>query len=96
MSVSRFSNFLLLWRYFKSLWQVLEDSFSSWQYFESTLAIFHAIGQIFIVVNGHIVKNNLAIWSHWPLYAFGDIIIHSCVGRLDPKNGNGIALKTFF
>ena len=26
---------------------------------------FYALGQVFIVVNGQILKNNLAIWSHW-------------------------------
>ena len=26
---------------------------------------FYAIGQVNIVTNGQIVKNNLAIWSHW-------------------------------
>ena len=28
---------------------------------------FYAFGQNFIVVNGRILKNNLAIWSHWRL-----------------------------
>ena len=27
--------------------------------------MFYAIGQTFIVLNGQILKNILAIWSHW-------------------------------
>ena len=27
--------------------------------------IYYTIGQVFIVVNGQIMKNKLAIWSHW-------------------------------
>ena len=34
-----------------------------WQYFKPTTANFYAIGQIFTVVNGQILKNSLAIWS---------------------------------
>ena len=38
---------------------------------------FHAIGQIFIVVNGQILKSYLAIWSlwHWPPRLFFFIFI---------------------
>ena len=28
--------------------------------------IFYAVGQIYIVINDQILKNSLAIWSHWP------------------------------
>ena len=38
---------------------------SLWQCFEPTLANFYAIGQIFLVVISQILKNDLAIWSHW-------------------------------
>ena len=37
--------------------------FSTGQNFEPTLAIFHAFGQMLVVVNGPI--NNSAIWSHF-------------------------------
>ena len=29
--------------------------------------IWYIIGLIFIVANGQILKNNLTVWSHWPL-----------------------------
>jgi len=29
------------------------------------LQIFYTFGQFFIVLNGQILKNNIAIWSHW-------------------------------
>ena len=38
--------------------------FSVWQNFVPTKANFYAIGQIFIVANGQIMKQNQAIWSH--------------------------------
>ena len=37
--------------------------FSVWQNFVPTKANFYAIGQIFIVANGQIMKQNQAIWS---------------------------------
>ena len=50
----------------KRVWPFLEWLFSIWQNWEHTLAIFYALGQIFVVLNGQMLKNNLAIWSHWP------------------------------
>ena len=50
-----------IWWNFKSLWKFLEDLFSTWQNFEHTLA---TIGPILIIVNGQILTNNVAIWSH--------------------------------
>ena len=38
--------------------------FINWQKFEPTLEKY-AFGQTFTVVNGLILKNDLAIWSHW-------------------------------
>ena len=46
------------------LWQFLEGLFGLWQFFEPTLANLNAIGQIFRIINGQILKNDLAIWSH--------------------------------
>ena len=51
-----------LWHNFTSLGQFLVGLFNIWQNVNLTLA--KAIGQVFIVVDSHILKNNLAIWSH--------------------------------
>ena len=37
---------------------------------------FYAFGQFFIVVNGQILKNNLAIWSHWDRLTHWLFFIH--------------------
>ena len=60
------------------IWQeiaTLAFSFKPWALFKGFLLFFQilnlllqilfATGQIFIDVNGHMLKNNLAIWSHW-------------------------------
>ena len=39
--------------------------FSIWQILNLLWIKFYVIGQILIVVNRKILKNNLAIWSHW-------------------------------
>ena len=41
------------------------------QKFETTLANFDSDGQDLIVENGQILKNNLAIWSHWLAHKSG-------------------------
>ena len=38
---------------------------SVWQHVELTLSKFNVQGQNSTVANGQILKNNLAIWSHW-------------------------------
>ena len=43
----------------KAFGQLLIGSFIFWQKFEPTLANFYAIGQINILINGQILKNNL-------------------------------------
>ena len=48
---------------FTSLWQFLRIRLVFWQNLESILAVFITIGQIFIVVNGQLLKNDKAIWS---------------------------------
>ena len=50
--------------------------FSVWQNFVPTKANFYAIGQIFIVANGQIMKQNQAIWSHWLLSIFRTLRPH--------------------
>ena len=49
-SVTRFSENSPLWQQKLSLWQFFEGLFTIAQNFKPTLAIFYAIGQIFIVV----------------------------------------------
>ena len=41
--------------------------------------IYYIIGQIFVVANGQILKNNLTIWSHWLE------VIRSCSVKKRPK-----------
>ena len=55
------------WRHFATLAkfvQLLKALFTIWQTFEPILATFYAIGQIYIPINGQILKNSLAICSH--------------------------------
>ena len=58
-SVTRFGKIL---KVFGQFWYGL---FCIWQAIIHTATIFYATGQIFIVINGQRLKNNLAIWSHW-------------------------------
>ena len=41
---------------------------------------FYAIGRIFIAANGLILKNNLAIWSHWTRMSVSRSVLHSPEG----------------
>ena len=43
------------------LWQNLKYRFTCWQYFEPIWQRFFAVGQIYLVLNGQMLKNNLAI-----------------------------------
>ena len=45
-----------LWQNFKVFGQLLKALFTIWQNFEPILAIFYAIGQIYIPINGQILK----------------------------------------
>ena len=63
-SVTRFGEISPLWHDFKNLRQIIDALFSIWQNFNLTLGKI-AIGQVFIVTDGHMLWNNLAIWSHW-------------------------------
>ena len=54
-----------IWRNFKSLWQFLPVYFLSGKMLSLLWQICDIIGRIFIVSNGHVLKNNLTIWSHW-------------------------------
>ena len=63
-SVTRFGVILPLWQHFINLYQMVQGLFNVWQIFEPTLANC-VFGPAFNVVKGQILKNNLAIWSHW-------------------------------
>ena len=53
-----------IWLYFKSLWQYFDVFLVSGRILNLHLQCFYASGQIFVVVNGQKLKNNLVIWSH--------------------------------
>ena len=55
ISVTKFGEISPLWQNSASLWAI----------FKPTLANCYAIGQVSVVINGPILKNNLTIWSHW-------------------------------
>ena len=73
-SVARFGEILPLWQNFKSLWAIFV-MVSIWQTFVPALGNIYATGQIFIVVNGQRLKNNLAIWSHWTYTTLNAIFV---------------------
>ena len=65
-SVTRFGEILPLWKIFKSLWEIFGMVYFEFGKQLYLLCVtFYATKQIFIVVNGQRLKNNLAIWSHW-------------------------------
>ena len=51
-------------KFYKSLGNFSYGLFRLWQTFVPALENLYATGQMFIVVNGQRLKNNLAIWSH--------------------------------
>ena len=53
-----------IWQNLKVFGQFWYGLFCIWQAIIHTATIFYATGQIFIVINGQRLKNNLAIWSH--------------------------------
>ena len=60
--VTRFGEISPLWQKFRR--GIFKNLFLFWQNAEPTLAICDIIGLILIVANGHILTNNLTIWSH--------------------------------
>ena len=44
---------------------MVDGLLSVWQIFEPTLAKFYIFGQPFNALHGQILKNNVAIWSHF-------------------------------
>ena len=65
-SVTIFGEILPLWQNVKSLWAIFKVIFKyvCGKFCNLVWKCFYAIGQVNIVTNGQIVKNNLAIWSH--------------------------------
>ena len=60
--VTRFGKISPIWQYSASLWAISKSLANFIPY----IVNFYAFGRIFIGINGPILKNNLAIWSHWP------------------------------
>ena len=63
--MTRFGEISQLWPKVNNLRQIFEGLCGFWQNVELTLVKFNVQEQSFIVTNGQILKNNLAIWSHW-------------------------------
>ena len=53
-----------IWRKFTSIWQILTVYFLFGELLSLLWQICDIIGLIFVDANGHILKNNLIIWSH--------------------------------
>ena len=64
-SVTRFGEILPLWQKFTSIWQIFDSLFLFGKMLSTLWQMCDIIGLIFIGANGHILKNNLTIWSHW-------------------------------
>ena len=65
ISVTRFGDISPFWQKFTSLWQILMVYFLFGKMLNLLWQICDIIGLIFIVAHGQILKNNIAIWSHW-------------------------------
>ena len=77
-SVTRFGKILPLWRQFTSLGKFLMVYFLIRKMLSLVWQICDIFGIIFFVANGHILKNNLTIWSHWPsvCHALHTFVLH--------------------
>ena len=64
--VTRFDKFSPLLGNIINFRECFESLLNIWHIFEPTLTNFVSIVQFFINVNGQILKNKLATWSHWP------------------------------
>ena len=63
--MTRFGEISPVCRNFKSLWAIFGMVYLVYGKHLYQLLHFFAIDQIFNVVNGHRLKNEIAIWSHW-------------------------------
>ena len=61
--VTSFGEFSPFWQNLESLGQFFQGLF--WKILDRLWLILYAIGQVFIDVNGQMLKNNLSIWSQW-------------------------------
>ena len=64
-SVTRFGEISSIWQYAASLWAISKGLN---QYLAKCYTIFCdflLLGEFSLLENGPILKNNLAIWSHW-------------------------------
>ena len=63
--MTRFGEILPFWQNIQSLGPFLRAYFLFVKILDRLWQILHAIGQVFIEVNGQMLENNLAISSHW-------------------------------
>ena len=59
---------LAKFRHFGKSFLVFDKFLTVYFLFGKMLSLLWQIWAIFIVANGQILKNNLTIWSHWPLF----------------------------
>ena len=81
-SVTRFGEFSPLRKIFKVLHNFLRVYLLLGKILDWLWQISCAIGQVFIDINGQMLKNNLAIWSHWlPVLFISDKTVSNCCRR---------------
>ena len=70
VSVTRLGIISPLWQNLKSCWAINSIILLVCKALNLHWQIYYAIGQIYIVINGQILKNALAISSHWLCFDF--------------------------
>ena len=88
------ANFRLFGNNLKVFGQFLEALFTFWQNFEPIFANLCSIGQIYTVINGQILYNNLIIWSHcfWIILAHLFVVkLYWCLGSGCGSVGSAVA-----
>ena len=63
--MTRFGEITPFWQNLQSLGQFCKGLFYYFTILDRLWQILYAIGQVFIDVNGQMLKKNLAIWSHY-------------------------------
>ena len=62
--MTRFGKISPIWHNFKKFGQIFEGLIYIWENVNLPLGKCDAFGYVFIVVDSHMLLNNLAIWSH--------------------------------
>ena len=63
--VTRFGEISPFGQNLQSLGKLFEVFFAIWEILDQCGKILYVIGQVLIDANGQMLKNNIAIWSHW-------------------------------